>query len=332
MNTANNTRVQSRSKILAALVVALVAISLPSSLPSYVLMLVSKALIYALFAVSLDLLLGYAGLVSLGHAAFFGVGGYTTAILIKKLQLKSFWIAGTAGVLAAVIVAVVFGLIALRARGLFFLLITFALGQMLQSAAIKWNAITGGYYGLAGILPPQLGVDIRWTSANLYVFVLIVTVPCIYLLYRMAQSPFGLALKAIRDQEDRVPSLGYDAWQYKYIAYVVSGLFAGIAGVLFVSFNGLIAPNHLGVNTSTLVMLMVLLGGAGTVFGPIVGAILIVFTEYYASVLLPERWPLILGSLFVVTVMFARGGVWGVATSWWGRVTARRWKRLESKA
>lgn len=330
MKTVIGQRLQSRVAIFVILILAVIAVSLRSALPSYGLMLVTKALVFGLFAASLDILVGYTGLVSLGHAAFFGVAGYTTGLFIMQLQIRSFWLNGVAGVVAAVVTAAIFGLFVFRARGLLFLLLTFALGQMLYSGVIKWTHITGGYYGMFGVPPPQLGLDIRWTAGNLYLFVLLVSSISLYMLYRVSRSPFALMLKAIRDQEDRLPSLGYDTWRYKYVAYIVSALFAGISGVLFVSYNSLITPEQVGVNMSTLGLLMVILGGSGTIFGPVVGAFIIVFTEYYASIFLPERWPLVLGALFVITSMFARGGIWGIGNALWRRVVRRSWNRLES--
>jgi len=308
---------------MALIIAAGLAVLAPTVLPNYGLMLLTKSLIYGLFAASLDILVGYTGLISLGHAAFFGIAGYTTGLFIIQWRVDSFWIYGPAAILVAVITAAIFGLFVLRSRGLLFMLLTFALGQMLYGAVVKWTRVTGGYYGLVGIPPPQLGWAINWTPDKIYLFVLLVTGICMVVLFRVANSPFALMLKAIRDQEGRLPSLGFSTWRYKHVAYILSGFFAGVAGLLFVSYNSLIAPEQIGVDMSTLGLLMVILGGSGTIVGPLIGAIVIVMAEFYISLLLPERWPLVLGVLFVITAMFARGGVWGVGSSLWKRVMSR---------
>jgi branched-chain amino acid transport system permease protein len=259
---------------------------------------------------SLDLIMGYTGLLSLGHAAYFGVAGYTAGILMVRYQVESFWINAPCAILVAALTAAVFGIIALRVSGIYFLLVTFALGQLLFSVATKWYSLTGGSEGLPGISRPDIGLPwLTWDAASFYYFVLLLFAACFFVLNRIVNSPFGYSLQGIRDDESRMRVLGYNTWSYKYIAFIVAGLFAGVAGVLFAYYTGLMAPQHLGVVNSTLVMLMLIIGGLGTLFGSLIGSAVIVFMEFYTSIFTPERWPLFLGAVFVAAVMYLRGGI-----------------------
>ena len=296
---------------------------LPPFLPLYVQSVMSKVLIFAVFAMSLDIIMGYTGLLSLGHAAFFGVGGYTTAILMKKFDILSFWIVAPSSILMAAIFAALLGLIALRVSGIYFLLVTFALSMLLVSLASKWYWINGTD-GMAGILRPDIGLDLfRWNAVKFYYFIFLVFALCYFLMRCVVNSPFGYALKGIRESESRMRALGYNTWLYKYIAFVIGGLFAGAAGVLFAYQSGVIAPWHLGVNVSTLAMLMCIIGGLGTLWGPAIGALVIILVEYFSSIYVPERWPLILGAVFVIAVMFLRGGIAAYLSRLWEKMV---WK------
>jgi branched-chain amino acid transport system permease protein len=285
--------------------------------------LLTKVLIFALFAMSLDILIGYTGLFPLGHAAFFGTGGYVAAILMVNYGYESFWITAPLGVAAAAVIAALFGVIALRVSDAYFLLVTFALGQLLFSIAWKWVSVTGGSDGVPGVGRPALGLaGFAWSSTSFYYFVLVIFGMCFFLLNRIVQSPFGRALVGIRECELRARCLGYNTWLYKYIAFVVAGTFGGVAGVLFAFHAGIMVPAHLGVLTSALVFVMVIIGGPGTLIGPVLGATVIVFVEYYANILAPERWLLILGGVFVVSVSYARGGIAGPLLGLWRRMVA----------
>jgi len=272
--------------------------------------MLTKVLIFAIFAMSLNLIWGYTGLISLGHAAFFGVGGYTTGILILRYGQESFWTSGLLGILMAGVTAALFGIIALRVSGIYFLLVTLALGQLVYYIAMVWRPMTNGSDGIVGIPFPDLGIPwLSWDAILFYYFVLVVLIICFFILYRLLKSPFGYALQGIRDQEPRMRCLGYNVWLYKYIAFVIAGLFAGVAGVLFGHFLGMLHPLHTSITTSTIVLLMVIIGSTRVIFGPIIGAALIVLLEYFSSLYAPARWPLILGAVFIISVMFLRGGI-----------------------
>lgn len=283
--------------------------------------MLTKVLIFAIFAMSLDLILGYTGLLSLGHAAFFGMAGYATGILMVHYGTESLWLVIPLGILTAGIVAVIIGYIALRVSGVYFLLVTLAFGQLLSVAAVKWRMMTGGTDGLVGIAYPHLGLPgFTWTDSRFYYLVFLAFAICFFLLFRITHSSFGRALVGIRENEQRMQFLGYNTWAHKYVAFIIAGLFAGVAGVLFAPFYGIMVPEHLGLTTSAMVMLMVIIGGAGTLFGPVIGAGLIVLLEHIASICSPERWPLILGGVFVICVMFLRGG--------FGFYLSRLWRKV----
>jgi branched-chain amino acid transport system permease protein len=284
---------------------------LPALLPSYMQSICTKFLIFAIFATSFDLIYGHAGLLSLGHAAFFGAGGYAVGVLMLHTGITSFWVGLPLGIVVAAAIAALFGFISLRVSGMYFLLVTFALAQLLYSVAWNWLWLNSpGMQGIAGIPLPDLGIpSLTWNTIYFYYLVLIFFCFCFYLVYRIMNSPFGYALRGIRESEIRMQALGYNTWLYKFIIFVVTGAFAGLGGVLFAYFNRLISPVYLGVGTSFLPMCMVIIGGSGTRIGPVIGAMVIIFVEYFSSLVTPERWPLILGGAFVVAIMYARGGI-----------------------
>jgi len=293
------------------LIAAAILFILPLVLPSYYLSVLTMILIFGLFAMSLNIIFGHTGLNSLGHAAFFGMAGYIAGISIVTYGIKTFWISTPLALAGAAVTAAVFGVIALRVSGVYFLLVTFALGQLLWTVAEKWYSVTMGRSGFVGIPAPDLGISLLdlGTPVRFYYFVFVIFALCYYLMARLHRSPFGYALQGIRERESRMSALGYNVWLYKYIAYIVAGVFAGVGGILYAHFNGSIAPSHIGFSNSALVMLMVILGGAGTLWGPVLGAALIVLIQSFASLVVPARWPLILGILFVVGVMGFRGGI-----------------------
>ena len=301
----------------------LILLLTPLFLSTYGQGLMTRFLLFALFAMSYNIVFGYAGLLSLGHAAFFGAGGYTVALLKLHYNVDLFWISAPLGILVATLIAALFGIIALRASGMYFLLVTFALGQMLYSLAwnVKWLN-SKGMQGITGIALPDLGIpgftlDTTWYYYMVLMFFGISSV----LLYRLVHSPYGVALVGIRAGEARMEAVGYNVWLYKFTAFVISGAFAGLAGVLFTYYNFFVSPNHLGIATSFLPMVMAIMGGLGTFMGPVIGAAVFIFVENFASIISPQRWPLVLGALFVLTVIFAREGIGVYLWSFWKKVS-----------
>ena len=284
----------------------------PSFLSSYYLGLLTKMLIFALFAMSLDLLLGYSGLPSLGHAAYFGLGSYTVALLALKLAVKNLWIGSLASLVSVLILALGFVPLTLRARGDYYLMITLALSQVIWGIAFGWRSMTGGDDGLPGIARPALAGT--WSIAGeipFYYFTLIIFWAALWLMAVIVRSPFGKALVGIRESETRMRVLGYNVWAYQYVASILAALFAGLAGILFVYYNGYVGPAYLSIIFSAQALLMVLLGGAGSLFGPALGAGIIVMLENLISAW-TERWLLILGAIYVVVTLFAPQGLHGL--------------------
>ena len=284
-----------------------------------------QILISGLFAMSLDVLVGYAGLPSLGHAAFFGVGAYAFALVSKRVSASVF-VALPGAVLAAAVVAVAIGALSVRASGIFFLMLTLAFAQMLYALAFGWIPVTGGSDGLSGVPRPDLGIAGAnlFLTSNFYVFVAVVFVLSALALGAIVKSRFGLALVGVRENERRMRALGYDTTRLKIAAFVISGAFAGLAGALQASFDQFVSPSDVFVTTSVAALVMVLVGGAGTLVGPVVGAFVVVSLRTFLSDQpgIGERWETLLGVLFIATVLFARAGLIGVT-----RKALRLWPR-----
>jgi branched-chain amino acid transport system permease protein len=304
----------SGQRVVVAIIFFLLLIS-PPFLSSFLLTLLTQALIYAILAMSLDIILGYTGLASLGHAAYFGLGAYGVGILATR-HGAGFWITLPVGVLLAVAVAAIFGLVALRATGVYFLMITLALGMVVWGLAHRWVTMTQGDNGISAIPRPDLGLP--WSLAHsvpFYYFALAGFFISFWVLLVIVRSPFGRSLVGIRESESRMRTLGYHVWLHKYIGFVIAGGFAGFAGVLWAYYNGFVSPADLQLATSVEVLLMVALGGRGTLLGPALGATIIVFLKNLVSVY-THRWLLILGAVYIATIVYAPEGVVGAVIQW----------------
>ena len=306
------------------IIIGLFLVTLPAYAGVAFVSLLTKILIFGLLVMALDLLVGYTGLWAFGHAALFGVAAYTTGILIVQYDITSFWLSAPAGILMAVFVACVFGVIALRASAIYFLLITLALGQLVfeivNTSLGRLGELTGGSDGFGGVPYPELGLSFSTTSY--YYFVLVFFIGCAFLLYVIIKSPFGHSLQGIRENETRMRCLGYNTWLFKYIAFIIAGLFAGVAGVLYVHFNGFISPEGVGFGASGLLWLMLIIGGRGTLWGAVIGSAVILGLQYYSGVFTPERWPLIMGACMVAVIMFYRGGIMPHVTNLWKKASS----------
>jgi branched-chain amino acid transport system permease protein len=299
-----------QSKIVPFIVVGVIFVIVPLIVPSFFQTLLTRVLIYALFAMSLNLIWGYTGLISLGHAAYFGIGSYVTSVLIVRYSIDSFWLIIIFAIIVTAIMAAFFGIIALRVSGLYFLLVTLALGQLVYFVSLAWRDMTGGQSGIFGVLYPDLGISgIPWNATYLYFLVLVILGVCVYIMYRILQSPFGQALVGIRENKRRMRALGYNTWLYSYITFIIAGVFAGIAGVLFSYYLRGTTLTQTSLTMSTIVLLMVILGSTRVFWGPILGAVVVVLLEYFVGSVIPARWPMILGVIFVVSVIFLRGGI-----------------------
>jgi branched-chain amino acid transport system permease protein len=300
------------------MVVALILFAYPFFASSYMLSLLTQMLIFAVLASSLDLLMGYTGLPSFGHAAFFGTAAYATGLVIK-FGLVHPALAGLAGVAAATVVAIILGFLAVRTSGPYFLMVTLALGQLLFAVSWHWRSVTGGDDGLSGIPRPSLPIlGSLSESTNFYFFILFFFLLSFFLMKRIVGSPFGHTLAGIQQNEPRMRALGYNTFRYKYVAYVAAGFFGGVAGVLYAYFNGFVSPIEMSVGSSGEVMLMVILGGPGTLFGPALGACVIVLMKHFVSTY-TEYWLWVVGVAFILTIMYLPRGIGGYLLQIWRR-------------
>jgi branched-chain amino acid transport system permease protein len=310
------------------LVVALlvVAVILPWVLPIFQTIQVSYGLIFAIAALGFNLLLGYTGLLSFGHSAFFGVGAYMPALLVKYFGVTSLEAFVVAGVVGALATAALFGLVCVRYTRIFFGILALALSQVLWSLALKLFWVTGGTDGLRVPTPTLLGVagsagadKMEFLAYRYYYYVLAFFVVAVAIMWVIVNSPFGKALQAVRDNETRAEFVGVQVRRYRWVAFVVSGAFTGLAGALWVPLNGLTTPDIVYWTFSGKIVFMAVLGGFRTFTGPIVGAVLFNYLETYA-VGHTVYWQLVLGVVLVVLVLAMPTGVVGTLA----RVVPRR--------
>jgi branched-chain amino acid transport system permease protein len=292
---------------LAGIVFAVALAGFPWVGGDFYINLVSQIFIAAIFATSLNLLVGYGGLVSLGHASWIGLAAYTSAWLYLRLGFGH-WLTAPLALVVTTLIAGLFGWIALRATGLGFLMITLALSQVLWGTAYRWASVTNGDNGLSGLTrPTPFGVSIDGPVA-FYYFSLTVTIVAIWMMARFVNSPFGAALRGSRDESRRMSALGHNVWLVRWLTFVYSGFWGAVAGLLFVYYHKYIHPTALSLTSSAEGLLGVIAGGAGTVAGPIVGAAIVLILKSYVSAYL-ERWNMLLGAVFVVIVVFMPDGV-----------------------
>lgn len=317
----------SRRTVIAVTVTLLLLAAVAPFTGSYLIILLTHALIFAILAMSVDLLLGYTGLPSLGQAAYLGMGAYLTAILATQFQFGldgTFWIVVLLGMLIGAATAAFFGLFAIRATGVYFLMITLALGMCVWGLAYRWNSVTGGDNGI--VLPPRpkFGIDL---SDDLTYFYLVFAffVVALLALSAIVRSPFGRSLVGIRENELRMRVLGYNTWLHKYIAFVIAGAFGGIAGVLWAHSHGLVSPEDVILATSVDALLMVVLGGPGTLVGGAIGASVVVFLREYLSTMV-SWWQYVLGVVYVLTILYLPDGLMGLPER------VRRWRAASGKS
>ena len=313
-------------------IVGIIAFLLPLMLSTFQVTMMTKVIIYALFAMSLDVVMGYAGNRSFGHAAYFGMGAYCVALIPKYLGVTNFWLILLIAIVICAILAAVIGYFTLKLKGTNFLLVTMAFCQLLNVIAAKWTKVTGGTDGIVGIKYPQLGGFLdnmigKWNGTKIYYFVLIIFALCFVLLYIIMHSSFGTTLLGIRGNEGRMRAIGINTWSMRFTGVIIAGIFAGIAGVLFAYSYKAVTPSVLALETSALPMLMVIMGGGATLWGPALGALVIIMVQTYAGIIVPDRWPLILGILYVVCVMFLKGGFSPLLTRFWEWVGSRLFKK-----
>ena len=297
-----------RAKIAGLLLAFLVLAALPPLYSSYWVTLITQMLIFAILAMSLDILLGYTGLSSFGHAAFFGAAAYAVAILSTRYKM-GFLVCFLSGIALSAGISTIFGLLVAHATGVYFLIITLALGMTLWGLAFRWVTMTGGDNGISGIARPDIGLPLSLKDPlTFYYVILFFFLVSLILMAILVRSPFGHSLKGVRESESRMRVLGYHTWLHKYLSYVCSAAFGGFAGVLWAYFNGFTSPYDMDLTASIEIILMVILGGPGTLIGPALGACIIVFLKNFISAY-TQRWLLIVGTIYILTILYAPQGL-----------------------
>jgi branched-chain amino acid transport system permease protein len=295
---------------------------------SFVILVATRALVFSILVMSVDILLGYTGLASLGQAAYLAVGAYVTAILATKYQFGlgyDFWLVVVLGVLVSAALAAVFGLLAIRATGVYFLMITLALGQCVWGLAYRWNSLTGGDNGINLRERPKFGIDLANEITFFYVVFGFFAVSLL-LMYTLVRSPFGRSLAGIRERELRMKILGYNTWLHKYIAFIIAGGFGGLSGVLWAHTAGIVSPVNVELPTSVDALLMAVLGGSGTLVGGVIGAGIVFGLREYLSTHV-VWWQYVLGGVYVLTILYLPTGLMGIPE----RIRQRRARVADSK-
>ena len=306
----------------AAAAVLIILALVPAFAGTYQTQLLTYGLTLAIAALGFNLLLGYTGLLSFGHSAYFGAGAYAVALMMRYLGVSSMELFILGGILCSAALAALFGVVCVRHTRIFFAILTLALSQVLWTLAYKFFWITGGTDGLrvpfskltllAGLISfPGADAFARFISFYYY-YVLVVFCLCTALMWLIVHSPFGKTLQAIRDNETRARFLGVRIWRYRWLAFLVSGFFTGLAGTLWVPLNGLTTPDVLYWPQSGKIVFFAVLGGFRNFSGPIVGAVLFNYLEVYA-IALTEYWQFTLGAVLIILVTFLPAGIVGTA-------------------
>lgn len=297
-----------------AILIFLVA---PIFFSAHHLTVLTELLIFGMFAMSLDIILGYTGMVSFGHAAFFGVGAYISAFILLHTNLP-LPIAILSGALGSAVIAFPIGYLCTRVTGVYFAILTLAFAQMIYTIAFKWYSVTGGSDGIAGI--PRSYLWFRVIDLNpavaFYYFVFAFTIVCIFVCMHIIESPFGRTLHAIRENERKVESLGINTKGIKLMSFVIAAFFGGVSGSLFSPFAGFTSPELLFWLYSGTCLIMVILGGVGTLLGPIVGAMLFITLEEMLSSY-TENYLIYIGVIFILMVFFIPDGIVGFFSNLW---------------
>ena len=299
-------------------IAALVVAGLPLVLRDFHVTLLTEATILGLLAMSLDLVMGYTGLVSFGHAAFFGIGAYTAALLLLHTRTPLPAVLGAAlGVAAALGAAI--GTLAIRAQGIYFAMLTLALSEILYRAVWDWRSVTGGSDGLAGVTAPPLalpGITIPLASPRALFYFVALVAAAVYALCRgIVASRYGRVLEAIRENEQRCEFIGYDVRTYKLATFTVSAALAGLCGALYAPFAGFASPELLAFSMSGKVIVMALIGGLGTLVGPFAGGVFLTALESFVSQWV-KNYIVVIGLTFVAMVLFFPAGLVGTVRQW----------------
>jgi branched-chain amino acid transport system permease protein len=295
-------------RIVLGVVALAAALLAPLAVGQFWMTLITQIYIYGLLALSVDLLLGHAGLYSLCHASFFAVAAYTTAILQVRHGVPTL-LAAPAGILAGTLLAILYGA-SVRTRGVYFILITIALGYIIWGAVYRWASFTGGDNGITNVPPPSIGSVTIASQTAYYYFALAVVLLCALGYRILIRSPFGLSLRGIKASESRMRSLGYRTTMHLYVAFVISGAIASLAGVLYVYYNRFINPVAASFQISVEVSLMAIVGGSGTIIGPFLGSGIVLGLRNWVSSFF-EFHAAVMGIVFIATILWAPHGIVG---------------------
>ncbi len=300
---------------LIVLIVLVILVFMPNLISEYKLNLIIRMAIYALFAVSYNILFGQAGLLSFGHAAYFGMGAYTTLFLFKHVKMPLILGILSGGILGGLL-GLVFGIFVVRLGGVSFGLLTLAFNQFIYAIAEKWRPVTGGEDGLTASRPdmyiPGIGEVEMFSTVHWYYFVLITVLISIFGCWYFTKTPLGRLNLCMRENEERTRFIGYNTYLSRLIIYVLSTFFAGIAGALASSFQEFVSTSFINLDKSAEVLMMTFIGGGGTFVGPILGACFLIYINDLLSTL-TERWAVIQGAIFILLVLYAPRGLSGLA-------------------
>jgi branched-chain amino acid transport system permease protein len=311
----------------AAILALLLLVTLPWWVSgTYYINVASQILLFAVMALALNVLVGYGGLVSLGHAGLFAIAGYTAALMLENGY--GHLAADLSGLVVVLVASAVFAVLALRATGIGFLMITLALGQIVWGLAYRWAGLTHGDNGVnVSGRPMPFGISLSNATA-FYFATLVVFLVALGAMMLFVRSPFGASLRGTRDQPRRMNALGYNVWLIRFVAFLFSGFWSGVAGILFIYYNEFISPQVAALQTSAEALLMVISGGSATLLGPIVGAGILVIMKNVVSAYV-ERWNMALGIIFVLIITFMPEGLvpgsvrlWKLAWHGWRKRTA----------
>ena len=306
--------------------------ALPVILPYYA--LGTEIVLFALAAVAFDLCLGYTGVMMFCQASFFGTGVYVTSLTLIHLS-QNIFVAVSCGVAAAALLSLLFGWLASTRSGSYSVLLTLAFNELIYFVAYQWSDLTGGDDGLTGVPRPNLeipglvNIDLQ-SSLAFYIFAAAVFLISFMIIRRITLSPFGAVLKGIRENEVRAQAVGYNVRLYKVAVFVLGGMFMGLAGSLYCMHINFAHIHSVHFETSGNIVMMVLIGGMGTLIGPVIGAGLITLASDFASTLW-DRWMIIQGVVFILFVLFARGGIWGILESVRERFRTRTGKQAQKE-
>jgi len=309
-----------KKSVLTSTVIFIVLLILPGFIPKFYIYILAVIFVTALLAMSLNLLVGHGGLFQFHHAAFYGVGAYTIALVLTKTSLP-FWFGFMAGPIMAALVGLLIGMFCVRLTSLYFGMLQISLGSLIWAIAFRWYSLTGGDDGIHGIPMPSIIASLRGS----YYFVLFTFTICLVILYLIYRAPFGMTLQAIRDNPERCEAVGINVKRHQLIAIVIATFFAGIAGVLFVVVEHSVFPDLLFWVLSLEVLIMCLLGGWFTFAGPVIGAAITVALRTFVGIY-TEYWTLILGIILILLIFFMPEGVVGIIVD---KISSQAKKRLK---